>query len=114
MGIRSEHKGGVTVLYLDGEVGIASVGEIRNAILAELDGGYPLVIDISRSVSMDIAGIQLLCASNRAAGGMNDRLRLVRGDTMDYLHGIRFRSGYDPGGRCKESPCLDCLWQNGE
>lgn len=62
-----------------GELDIASVDELRKAVLELADTGKVIVLDLSGLSFIDSTGLRLVIDLNERFGGETDRLRVVAG-----------------------------------
>jgi anti-sigma B factor antagonist len=70
----------VTVLALDGELGIYRATELRDTLLKALAGlpaGATLELNLAEVSELDSAGVQLLIAAKKAAQAAQHDVRLV-------------------------------------
>jgi len=65
---RTEQVGGELVLSLEGEVGIAEAGRLRDELLGSFDRAEQITVDLSQLQDMDTAAMQLLYAAHHTAG----------------------------------------------
>lgn len=75
--VSSHHEDGALVVTPEGELDIATVGEVRTE-LEERSAGEGLVLDLRGLTFLDTSGIQLVVEAFRAARDEGFRLRLVR------------------------------------
>ena len=57
------------LIRLEGEVNIASAGDLKQVLLEALASGQELRVDLERAVEPDISTLQLLWAAEREARG---------------------------------------------
>jgi anti-anti-sigma factor len=67
-----------TYLSLSGELDIATVGELEEAINGRLEAGEDLVIDLRSLKFMDSSGVRALVAGHAAAQEADGSLLIVR------------------------------------
>lgn len=73
-----------TPLALDGELTIYRAAELRAALLAALEAGPALALDLSGCTEIDCAGVQLLLAAQRSAAEAGGAVRLqARSEAVD-------------------------------
>jgi anti-anti-sigma regulatory factor len=68
---------GQCLIRLDGEVGIACAGELKNVMLQALASGKDLQVDLQRATDLDVTAMQLLWAAEREARKSGQRCFLV-------------------------------------
>jgi anti-sigma B factor antagonist len=66
-----------TVLILEGELTIYRAAELKQELLAALEPGGPLDLDLSAVTELDTAGVQLLMLAKKVAGERELPLRLT-------------------------------------
>ena len=77
MDINSREEGGYSILELVGEVDLSCSPEARKRILACLDGGHNLLIDLSRVEYIDSSGVASLVEGYQTAKKQNLKFGLV-------------------------------------
>jgi anti-sigma B factor antagonist len=85
------HQGGRTLLSLSGELDIATVGELEDAINGRLKAGEEVVIDLRSLAFMDSSGVRALVAGHQAASERGGSLVIVRapqGSEVDRVIGV--------------------------
>ncbi|MBQ5947357.1 lipid asymmetry maintenance protein MlaB [Massilia sp. ST3] len=65
------------ILRIEGELSIYRAAELRQELLAALDGAAALDIDLSAVTELDSAGVQLLLAAGKSAHAGRKALRLL-------------------------------------
>jgi anti-anti-sigma factor len=65
------------VLTLEGELTIYRAAELKQELLAALEHGGPLDIDLSAVTELDTAGVQLLMLTKKVAGERGQPLRMT-------------------------------------
>jgi len=79
--ISVEPQRGVTVAAIDGELDIASVGDVKETLMRAVDGGAPgLVLDLTRVRYLDSAAVGVLFELAERLRGSGQTLRLVLPD----------------------------------
>jgi anti-sigma B factor antagonist len=74
---RHDHDGR-SVFVPRGELDLATVPALEEPVLAALDEGQHVVIDLRELAFMDSSGVRVLIAAHRLAGDAGERLALVR------------------------------------
>ncbi len=69
--------GATSSLRIDGEMTIYRAAELKQALLAPLDGGASLDVDLSGVTEFDTAGVQLLILASHEARNRGLALRLI-------------------------------------
>jgi anti-sigma B factor antagonist len=76
--IAVEQQGDRTVLNLSGELDLATVGELEDAINGRLEAGEDVVVDLRSLAFMDSSGVRALVAGHAAAQEADGSLLIVR------------------------------------
>src|SRR3954466_12623758 len=76
--IEVEQRAGRTILNLSGELDIATVGELEDALKQRLDAGEDLVVDLRTLQFMDSSGVRALVAGHAAGRKGHGSLVFVR------------------------------------
>ena len=71
-------QGDRTVLYLSGELDLATVGELEEAIDRRVRAGEEVVVDLRRLTFMDSSGVRALVAGHQIAEENGGSLVIVR------------------------------------
>lgn len=77
MEINSREEGGYAILELIGEVDLSCSPEARKRILASLEAGHNLLIDLSRVAYIDSSGVASLVEGYQTAKKQNLKFGLV-------------------------------------
>jgi anti-anti-sigma factor len=101
---------GATVLKLIGDVDISSAKELRQTLLEKLQATDRLVIDCTRTSSLDFFIIQLLCSAHRSAINLKKDLSLRGGEQPEIKELIRATGFTRQGGCSLDSEDIGCLW----
>src|SRR3954452_20265538 len=65
--IEIEQRAGRTILILSGELDLATVGELEDALTQRIEAGEDLVVDLRSLQFMDSSGVRALVAGHAAA-----------------------------------------------
>jgi anti-anti-sigma factor len=79
---RDEHPS--KTLTLAGELTVANVVRIREEILQAFNEAEQVMIDLAKVTDIDVAGLQLLCASQRFARDKRKKMVLVTGGNVHF------------------------------
>jgi len=66
-------------LKLSPSLTLANAGEVKEALRSALAGGGPITIDATAVTEVDLAGLQLICATHRATSRAGRELEIVVG-----------------------------------
>lgn len=77
MEIRSEYDDGRCRIFLEGEMTIYAVHQIKEALMGAVEHDREVDIDLAAITEIDSAGIQLLVLAKREAAAREKRLSLV-------------------------------------
>lgn len=89
-------------LCLDGEVTIATVARHKPAVIAALDAGTPVELDLGAVTHLDGAGLQLLLLAAREGGlrGLPVRVAAASRAVRDALALVQLDDALQPLGCC--------------
>ena len=76
--IEIEQRAGRTILNLSGELDLATVGELEDALTQRLEAREDVVIDLRSLQFMDSSGVRALVAGHAAAQNGHGSLVIVR------------------------------------
>ncbi|MBW2688760.1 MAG: STAS domain-containing protein [Deltaproteobacteria bacterium] len=77
-----EEKSGV--LTFDGDMTISHVSDIKECFLEAFSDAENVTVDVSAATSVDVAGIQLLCACLRFSKGRGKKMSLRLGENTIF------------------------------
>ena len=73
----SRREGGTSLLRIEGEMTIYRAFELKQALLAELEGSAVVEVDLAGVTELDTAGVQLLLLARKSAQAAQRELRLA-------------------------------------
>jgi anti-sigma B factor antagonist len=71
-------EGNRSVLNLSGELDLATVGELEDALRTRLEAGEEVVVDLRGLAFMDSSGVRALVGAHQSAAGGDGSLLIVR------------------------------------
>ena len=71
-------EGNRSVLNLSGELDLATVGELEDALRTRLEAGEDVVVDLRGLAFMDSSGVRALVGAHQSAEGGDGSLTIVR------------------------------------
>jgi anti-sigma B factor antagonist len=71
-------EGNRSVLNLSGELDLATVGELEDALRTRLEGGEDVVVDLRGLAFMDSSGVRALVGAHQSAESGDGSLTIVR------------------------------------
>lgn len=108
-----EPKGDKCTIRIAGSMGIADVGEIKNALTSSLSFYTSVTVNMEDVKELDMVIIQLLCSANISFEKDSKILTAVYSDNPAVKSSL-IELGYDNKLGCSENPCKTCLWKGGE
>ena len=96
------------VLKLGSSLTLANAGEIKQALLSGLHKTKVLTLDAGALTDVDVAGLQVLCATHRLAVAQGKTVAFVAGP-LPGLAAAAAKAGFGPGRGCAS----DCLCAGG-
>jgi len=70
-------EGGTSLLHIDGEMTIYRAFELKQALLAELEGSAVVEVNLAGVTEIDTSGVQLLMMARKSAQAGQRELRLA-------------------------------------
>ena len=95
-------------LEIDGDLTVSEVASLKERILEAFDQAGAVTIDLSASGAVDIAGVQLLCASHRYAEKRRQTLTLRADGNPSFLELVR-QAGMARSFSCEPANGENCL-----
>jgi anti-anti-sigma regulatory factor len=96
------------VFKLGSSLTLANAGEVKQALLSGLHKTVALSLDAGVLTDVDVAGLQVLCATHRLATAQRKTVRFVAGP-LPGLAAAAAKAGFGPGRGCAP----DCLCAGG-
>jgi 16S rRNA U1498 N3-methylase RsmE len=85
--------GGMCVVALEGAITIPFAAELKLAILQALESGKNFSFDLQNATELDITALQLLWATERAAG-IKGLAATISGQVPDCIQAVAFNAGF--------------------
>lgn len=96
-------------LVIDGDLTIGDVAALKEQIIEAFAEAEAVTIDVSAIGEVDVAGVQLLCASHRYAAKLQQQMMLTVGDNQPFLTLTR-EAGLSRSFSCDLGSGNMCLW----
>lgn len=71
-------------LLVEGDVTINYINELKKSLLEAFEGAQRVTVDVSSATAVDVAGVQLLCASHRFSIGRGKKMCLQIGGNEQF------------------------------
>jgi anti-anti-sigma regulatory factor len=98
------------VLLIKGELTIAGVTELREAILQGFDEANQLEIDCEEVSEMDFFALQMICSAHRTSV-LRKKLLTWSGDKSARVVEVIKKAGFSRHCGCSICPSnIDCMW----
>jgi anti-sigma B factor antagonist len=98
-------EGNRSVLNLSGELDLATVGELEDALRTRLEAGEDVVVDLRGLAFMDSSGVRALVGAHQSAEGGDGSLTIVRAARGSEVDRVVDVSGIAPAlGMVDEPP----------
>lgn len=104
---------GKQVLKLSGGVTIGDAAALQSALVAGLEGGSELLVDLSGLTGVDLSGLQLLCAAHQSAVRDGKALHLTDGGNTIFREKAAAAGFLRDAGCVRDTSC-SCIWVRGE
>lgn len=102
----SEEK--IGTLSVVGDMTINQVAGIKERLVKAFNDAEQVMVDLSATTSIDVAGVQLLCACHRFSCQYGKKMRLDLGDN-DIVSAFLDEVGFSRSFVCDKGDD-DCLW----
>ena len=99
------------VLSVDGDLTIAHVAELKERLVEAFSDAETVTIDVSASTSLDVAGVQLLCACHNYSNKVGKSMLLELGDNQVFSAFLD-EAGFSRSFVCNKGGDDVCLWSN--
>jgi ABC-type transporter Mla MlaB component len=103
----TESKSGV--LVIKGDMTINHVSDLKKSLVEAFESADQVTVDVSATESVDVAGLQLLCASHRfcCARGKTMCLKIDGNQGfVDFLEEVGFAQDFF----CTHAETGECIW----
>ncbi len=97
------------VLVVDEDMTIGNVGALKEQFVDAFERADNVIIDVSATASVDVAGLQLLCACHRFSSSKGKKMCLKLNDNerfLDFLEEVGFAQDFF----CTHGDAEECLW----
>ncbi|AJE02931.1 STAS domain-containing protein [Geobacter pickeringii] len=110
---RSEEAGGAAlVLKLSGDMTIPWAGELRQTLLDAFDAAATVAVDVRQVASVDLSGLQLLCAAHRTSCVRGRAFRLTGERDGAFAEAVVL-AGFPRHVGCARDVGKTCIWTGG-
>ena len=65
--VQLEETNGDRIVSVEGELSLATAGQLRTVLLDRLQPGTKTILEASRITAVDLCGLQLICSAHRGA-----------------------------------------------
>ena len=99
-------------LILEGDVTIQHVSDLKRALIEAFESAEQVTVDVSSTTAVDVAGVQLLCASHRFSRSRGKKMCLKLGNNTrfaDFLEEV----GVPPDFICSHGEKNQCVRASG-
>lgn len=98
------------VLMMKGELTIADVGDLREAILQGFDDAHRLAIDCNEVSAIDFFALQVICSAHRTSV-VRKKLLTWRGTKPAKIDEVAEKAGFSRHCGCSLCPKdINCMW----
>jgi anti-anti-sigma regulatory factor len=109
MEYNKQTKDGRVILQLSGELAISQGDGLRSVLIELLSQTDSVEIDVSSATEVDVACLQLFCASHKTAAKLGKRVCFVNRWSDPFAETVR-ESGFVRGVGCSVNTENECLW----
>ncbi|HJV64533.1 MAG TPA: STAS domain-containing protein [Geomonas sp.] len=100
-------------LKVSGCLTVAEAAGFRDGLLAALEQGADIAVDLTAVTEVDLAGLQLLCAAHGSAQAAGKRFWIEDGDN-EVLKKMTAEAGFQRHAGCGRDKTSSCIWVIGE
>ena len=104
-----DRKNGNWTLSIQGDLTIQTAAEFRSAILKLLEKPAPLVLDATGCTGLDLAGMQLFCATHVSVSGKGVALTVIP-PSGQFFQQRALEAGFRLDLKCTKKLKSSCLW----
>jgi len=79
-----DNETGTGTLMLEGDVTIHRVNDLKSSLIEAFESAEQVTVDVSSTTAIDVAGVQLLCASHRFSRSRGKKMCLKLGDNIRF------------------------------
>jgi len=72
-------------LLVEGDMTINHISTLKDRLVEAFENADQVIVDVSAATSVDVAGVQLLCACQRFSSGRGKKMCLRVGDNDEFL-----------------------------
>ena len=72
-------------LLVEGDLTINHISTLKDRLVEAFENADQVIVDVSAATSVDVAGVQLLCACHRFSNGRGKKMCLRVGDNDEFL-----------------------------
>jgi anti-anti-sigma regulatory factor len=99
-------------LKVSGSVTISQAAEFKAALLEALQGADELQVDLSGATGVDLATLQLLCATHQSCELVGKRFGVVDGEGL--FRSVAAEAGFVRHVGCARDNTGSCIWVGGD
>lgn len=96
-------------LQIEGDLTINHISTLKERLVEAFETADQVVVDVSAATSVDVAGVQLLCACHRFSSGRGKEMCLWVGENGEFLQFLD-EVGFSQDFICNHDDTGKCLW----
>lgn len=97
-------------LLIEGDMTINHISTLKDSLIEAFESADQVVVDVSETNAVDVAGVQLLCACHRFSSGRGKKMCLRVGGNGEFLQFLD-EVGFTQDFICDHDDNNDrCLW----
>ena len=96
-------------LLVEGDMTINHISALKDCLVEALEGAEQVVVDVSGTTAIDVAGVQLLCACHRFSRGRGKKMCLRVGENGEFQQFLD-EVGFSQNFICSHGDSGQCLW----
>lgn len=97
------------ILIVEGDMTINHISDIRDRLIEAFASAERVIVDVSQTTAIDVAGVQLLCACHRFSVGCDKKMCLRLGGNTRFIQFLD-EAGFARDFICDHGNASGCLW----
>jgi len=96
-------------LLVEGDMTINYIGDLKDRLVEAFESAERVTVDVSSVTSVDVAGVQLLCACHRFSSGRDKKMCLRLGENAPFAQFLD-EVGFAQDFICNHGDANECIW----
>lgn len=100
-------------LSVEGDMTIHHIRDLKARLIEAFGNAERVTVDVSVATSIDVAGVQLLCACHRFSVGRGKKMCLRLGENVQFANFLD-EVGFTRDFICEHGDANECLWPSAD